>query len=208
MIQTFFKGIVIGFSIAAPVGPIGLLCIQRTLTGGRLIGLISGFGAASADAIYGMIAAFGLTAVSDVMMAHQFWLRLIGGLFLCYLGARTWRAKPAEQAASVKKCARPLSAYASVFFLTLTNPITILAFAGIFAGVGIGGALGHYGSAALMMAGVFCGSMLWWTILSSVTGLMHGKISPQTLAWINRCAGGIIGAFGLAALGSVFYTLS
>ena len=205
MIQTFFKGIVIGFSIAAPVGPIGLLCIQRTLTGGRLIGLISGFGAASADAVYGMIAAFGLTVVADVMMAHQFWLRLIGGLFLCYLGARTWRAKPAEQAASADKCARPLSAYASVFFLTLTNPITILAFAGIFAGVGMSGASG---SAALMMAGVFCGSMLWWTILSSVTGLMHGKISPQTLAWVNRCAGGIIGAFGLVALCSVFYTLS
>ena len=205
MIQTFFKGIVIGFSIAAPVGPIGLLCIQRTLTGGRLIGLISGFGAASADAVYGMIAAFGLTVVADVMMAHQFWLRLLGGLFLCYLGARTWRAKPAEQAASADKCARPLSAYASVFFLTLTNPITILAFAGIFAGVGMSGASG---SAALMMAGVFCGSMLWWTILSSVTGLMHGKISPQTLAWVNRCAGGIIGAFGLVALCSVFYTLS
>ena len=205
MIQTFFKGIVIGFSIAAPVGPIGLLCIQRTLTGGRLIGLISGFGAASADAVYGMIAAFGLTVVADMMMAHQFWLRLIGGLFLCYLGARTWRAKPAEQAASADQCARPLSAYASVFFLTLTNPITILAFAGIFAGVGMSGASG---SAALMMAGVFCGSMLWWTILSSVTGLMHGKISPQTLTWVNRCAGGIIGAFGLAALGSVFYTLS
>ena len=205
MIQTFFKGIVIGFSIAAPVGPIGLLCIQRTLTGGRLIGLISGFGAASADAVYGMIAAFGLTVVADMMMAHQFWLRLLGGLFLCYLGARTWRAKPAEQAASADKCARPLSAYASVFFLTLTNPITILAFAGIFAGVGMSGASG---SAALMMAGVFCGSMLWWTILSSVTGLMHGKISPQTLAWVNRCAGGIIGAFGLVALCSVFYTLS
>ena len=205
MIQTFFKGIVIGFSIAAPVGPIGLLCIQRTLTSGRLIGLISGFGAASADAVYGMIAAFGLTVVADMMMAHQFWLRLIGGLFLCYLGARTWRAKPAEQAASADKCARPLSAYASVFFLTLTNPITILAFAGIFAGVGMSGASG---SAALMMAGVFCGSMLWWTILSSVTGLMHGKISPQTLAWVNRCAGGIIGAFGLVALCSGFYTLS
>ena len=205
MIQTFFKGIVIGFSIAAPVGPIGLLCIQRTLTSGRLIGLISGFGAASADAVYGMIAAFGLTVVADMMMAHQFWLRLLGGLFLCYLGARTWRAKPAEQAASADKCARPLSAYASVFFLTLTNPITILAFAGIFAGVGMSGASG---SAALMMAGVFCGSMLWWTILSSVTGLMHGKISPQTLAWVNRCAGGIIGAFGLVALCSVFYTLS
>ena len=205
MIQTFVKGIVIGFSIAAPVGPIGLLCIQRTLTSGRLIGLISGFGAASADAVYGMIAAFGLTVVADMMMAHQFWLRLLGGLFLCYLGARTWRAKPAEQAASADKCARPLSAYASVFFLTLTNPITILAFAGIFAGVGMSGASG---SAALMMAGVFCGSMLWWTILSSVTGLMHGKISPQTLAWVNRCAGGIIGAFGLVALCSVFYTLS
>ena len=205
MIQTFFKGIVIGFSIAAPVGPIGLLCIQRTLTGGRLIGLISGFGAASADAVYGMIAAFGLTVVADMMMAHQFWLRLLGGLFLCYLGARTWRTKPAEQAASADQCVRPLSAYASVFFLTLTNPITILAFAGIFAGVGMSGASG---SAALMMAGVFCGSMLWWTILSSVTGLMHGKISPQTLAWVNRCAGGIIGAFGLVALCSVFYTLS
>ena len=208
-IPVFFKGLLIGFSIAAPVGPIGVLCIQRTLAGGRLLGLVSGFGAASADAVYGFFAAFGLTCISNVLVQQQFWFRLLGGGFLCYLGVKTLLAKPAEKAADdqqQKKSRSVGTAYGSVFVLTLTNPMTMLSFAAIFAGLGIGSEAGHYGAAGLMVLGVFSGSMTWWGILSSLTGLFYRKLNQRKLAWINMLSGVIIVAFGLLALGSLLYS--
>jgi len=131
----WLSGLAIGFSIAAPVGPIGVLCVRRTLVEGRTSGFVSGLGAASADAIYGSIAAFGLTLISNFLITQQVWLRLIGGLFLCCLGLKTLLAKPAEQAATAKGNGL-IGAYVSTFFLTLTNPMTIISFAAIFAGLG------------------------------------------------------------------------
>ena len=137
--ELLWKGAVIGFAIAAPVGPIGLLCIRRTLAEGRLIGLVSGLGAATADAIYGLVAGFGLTAVSGFLIGQGFWLRVIGGAFLCWLGARIFVSEPATKAASVD--GRGLvGAYASTLALTLTNPTTILSFVAIFAGLGVAAA--------------------------------------------------------------------
>ena len=133
----FLRGLIIGFSIAAPVGPIGVLCIGRTLTQGRISGLISGLGAATADALYGSIAAFGLTFISTMLINQQGWIRLIGGIFLCFLGIKISLSSPARQAARVKGHSL-VSSYASTFFLTLTNPMTILSFAAIFAGLGVG----------------------------------------------------------------------
>ena len=165
------KGLVIGFSIAAPVGPIGVLCIRRTLAEGRAAGLLSGLGAATADAIYGVSAAFGLTYISSLLMGYQTWIRLVGGLFLCYLGLRTYFSRPAQSAAWVEGQGL-VAAYASVFFLTLTNPMTILAFTAVFAGLGIGSATGDYPSATLLVLGVFSGSAAGWLILSGgVSGL-------------------------------------
>jgi threonine/homoserine/homoserine lactone efflux protein len=115
------SGIIIGFSIAAPVGPIGVLCIRRTLAEGRLHGLVSGLGAATADAVYGCIAAFGLTFISDVLVQQQLWLRIIGGAFLIFLGVKTILSKPSEKPSSEKRTGL-LTAYGSTFFLTLTNP--------------------------------------------------------------------------------------
>src|SRR6266700_7912000 len=113
MDQSFFlRGVAIGFSIAAPVGPIGVLCIRRTLTRGRLCGFASGLGAATADAVYGCVAGFGLTAVSNLMVSQQTWLRLIGGLFLCYLGVKTFFAKLTENKASASATSL-ISAYLS-----------------------------------------------------------------------------------------------
>ena len=202
----FFKGLIIGVSIAAPVGPIGVLCIQRTLAGGRLVGLISGLGAASADAVYGFIAAFGLTFISNLLVEQQFWFRLIGGGFLCYLGVRTLLSKPAQEAAAEKDGARRhLGAYGTTFILTLTNPMTILAFAAIFAGLGIGSESGHYTSAALMVIGVFLGSALWWCVLSGLTGLFHGKFDSRKMLWINRISGTVVTTFGILALVSIMY---
>jgi len=193
------RGLVIGFSIAAPVGPIGLLCIRRTLAEGRASGLVSGLGAATADAIYGCIAAFGLTFISKILFSQQLWLRLIGGAFLCYLGLKTFLSRPAKQAASAQGDGL-VGAYGSTFFLTLTNPMTILSFAAIFAGLGVASASGNYLSAGVLVLGVFIGSALWWLILSSGVGLFRAKFSPHGLRWVNRISGVIIAGFGLLAL--------
>lgn len=192
-------GLAIGFSIAAPVGPIGVLCIQRTLEQGRAFGLVSGLGAATADALYGIIAGFGLTFIAQFLVSQQVWLRLVGGVFLCFLGLKTLITKPAKQAAAAGGNSLA-GAYASTFFLTLTNPLTILSFAAIFAGLGLASAGGDYRSAGLMVLGVFCGSALWWFILSGFASLFRGKVTDRGLLWINRVSGALISGFGLFAL--------
>ena len=198
-ISFLLRGLIIGFSIAAPVGPIGVLCIRRTLAEGRASGLFSGLGAATADAVYGCIAGFGVTFISDLLISQQVWLRLIGGCFLCYLGIKTFLSKPAEQAASAKGKGL-VSSYVSTFFLTITNPMTILSFAAIFAGLGVGGAGGNYVSAAILVLGVFVGSTLWWFILSYCVTVFRTKFNPNRLRWVNRISGIIIAGFGLIAL--------
>ena len=201
-IAFLLRGLAIGFSIAAPVGPIGVLCIRRTFAEGRASGFVSGLGAASADAIYGCIAGFGLTFVSNFLVSQQLWLRLIGGVFLCYLGLKTLLSKPAEQAASAKGNGL-VGAYASTFFLTLTNPMTIISFAAIFAGLGLASTSANYMSATVLVLGVFIGSALWWLILSGSIGVFREKFNLRGLQWINRISGAIITGFGLFALLSV-----
>lgn len=202
-VRFLLRGIIFGLSIAAPVGPMGVLCIRRTLANGRLIGFVSGLGVATADASYGAVAAFGLTFISTFLVHQQVWFRLIGGIFLCYLGITTLRAKPAERAATAS--GRGLGGmYLSTFLLTLTNPLTILSFAAIFAGIGVGNINGAYGSAALLVLGVFSGSALWWFFLSTMTGLVRTKMTPAHLIWVNRVSGIVILAFGIIALVSIF----
>lgn len=198
-INFFLRGLIIGFSIAAPVGPIGVLCIRRTLAQGCASGLVSGLGAATADAIYGCIAGFGLTFISSLLIHQQIWLRLIGGAFLCYLGAKTFMSLPAEQAAKAKGNSL-VGAYASTFFLTLTNPMTMLSFAAVFAGLGVASTRGNYALAIVLVLGVFTGSALWWLMLSGGIGLFRTKLTPRRLQWVNRISGVLITAFGLVAL--------
>ena len=195
----FVQGFIIGISIAAPVGPIGVLCIQRTLVGGRLYGLVSGLGAATADTIYGFMAAFGLTFVAHAIEEQEIWFRLIGGGFLCYLGIKAFLSKPAERTESEKSLSY-VGAYGSTFFLTLTNPMTILAFAAIFAGLGVVSSGAHYALASLMVVGVFLGSGVWWFMLSSATNLFRGKLEQNKLILINRISGIVIITFGLWAI--------
>jgi threonine/homoserine/homoserine lactone efflux protein len=194
--MVFLRAFLIGISIAAPVGPIGVLCIRRTLSNGKLAGFLSGMGAATADMVYGAIAAFGLTVITNLLVENAFWLKLIGGLFLLYLGIKTFLEKPAEKAAQAKQGGY-LSMYLSTFFLTITNPITILSFAAIFAGTMIGQ---HIGSPLLMVAGVFAGSASWWLALSFGVGLMRDKLNQTHMMWINRISGSIIILFGIFAL--------
>jgi threonine/homoserine/homoserine lactone efflux protein len=197
----FLRGLLIGISIAAPVGPIGVLCIRRTLAEGRLSGLISGLGAATADAIYGIIAGFGLTFISGFLVEQQNWLSLFGGIFLCYLGVRTFLSPPTAEAVQVESRGL-LRNYLSIFILTLTNPMTILSFAAIFAGLGLADSNGDYFSAAILVLGVFTGSALWWLILSFGVSLFREHITPQWMMWINRVSGLIVFTFGVLALGN------
>ncbi len=198
-IAFLLKGLIIGFSIAAPVGPIGVLCIRRTLAEGRTSGLVSGLGAATADAIYGCIAGFGLTFISTLLVTHQTWFRVVGGLFLCYLGLKTFLYRPAEKMASAKGNGL-MGAYASTFFLTLTNPMTILSFAAIFAGLGVASTSGNYASAGVLVLGVFSGSALWWLLLSGGVAVLRAKFNLRELKWVNRISGIIIMLFGLYVL--------
>ena len=195
----FLRGLIIGFSIAAPVGPIGILCIRRTLAEGRMPGFVSGLGAATADALYGCVAGFGLTFISSFLINQQGWFRIVGGAFLCYLGLKTFFSKPSDQLTSEK--GKGLGgAYASTFFLTLTNPMTILAFAAIFAGLGVANENRDYASAVVLVMGVFLGSTLWWVILSSGVGLFQKRFNLQALQWINRFSGLVLIGFGLVSL--------
>lgn len=197
----WFKGIIIGFAIAAPVGPIGLLCIQRTLARGRWSGILSGLGAASADALYGGIAGFGLTALSDLLLAWQTELQTVGGLFLLYLGRQTWRTLPAAEPVQVQpNRAGLLGDYLSTLALTLTNPVTILAFLGIFAGLGLATAGADFGAAMGLVSGVFAGSLLWWLTLAAGVGLLRGRLTPAGSIWMNRASGALIAGIGLWAM--------
>ncbi len=193
------KGLLIGFSIAAPVGPIGVLTIKRTLSEGRTSGFVTGMGAAMADTVYGIIAAFGLTAISSFLLAQEFWIKLIGGLFLLYLGVKSFVTKPASKAANVDSKGL-FSNFISTFFLTVTNPTTILSFLAIFAGLGLGTTKTDYSSSMTLVLGIFIGSALWWLILSSIVSFFQSKITPDRLIWINRLSGLIIISFGLFAL--------
>jgi threonine/homoserine/homoserine lactone efflux protein len=193
------KGLIIGLSIAVPVGPIGILCIRRTLSQGRIIGILSGLGAATADAFYGAIVGFGFTVLSDLLMGHQTGLRLIGGGLLCLIGAKTFLSKPAERGSPVEGNTR-WGAYLSTLILTLTNPMTILFFAAVFAGLGVGGGSDdHYLSSGILVLGVFIGSGSWWLILAGFTGLLRGLFNYKRMQWLNRISGLVIIGFGLVA---------
>jgi threonine/homoserine/homoserine lactone efflux protein len=202
-LSVLLRGLAIGFGIAAPVGPIGILCIRRTLADGRAVGFAAGLGAATADALYGAVAAFGLTLVSSALVGQRAWLQAVGGLFLCYLGVRIWMAAPAATGGAARREPGLLSAWATTFALTVTNPASILSFAAIFAALGLGAAAGGYGPATLMVAGVFLGSAFWWLLLSNGVGFLRSSITPAHLRWVNRGAAVIITAFGIGALVSL-----
>ena len=200
--ETIFllRGLLIGLSIAAVVGPMSVLCIQRTLHRGFFYGLISGFGIATADALYGSIAGFGLTVIASFLTHEQIWIRGVGGAFLIYLGIKSLLSPPAKRAASPLKAGSFVGAYVSTLLLTLTNPTTILSFAAIFAGLGVGSDHNDTMTALLVVTGVFLGSALWWLILTGAVHLLRDRFTSLWLLWINRLSGAVITLFGLFAL--------
>ena len=200
-LNLLIRGIILGFSIAAPVGPIGVLCIRRTITSGFPSGLLTGLGAATADAFYGAVAAFGLTFVSGLLTGGQFWLRLLGGLFLLYLGVSIFVSMPPDKLPSPST--RVLAGdFVSTFFLTLANPATIISFAALFAGFGMGTG-SNSTDATLLVVGVFIGSVMWWLLLSVGISVFRSRFSPRGLRLVNMISGSTVMLFGLLALGSL-----
>lgn len=193
----FTKGLFMGFCIAAPVGPIGLLCIRRSITDGRTAGFVSGLGAATADAVYGLIAALGLTVIMHFLLDHRVAIQGFGGLFLLYLGWSLMRTKTPAFAAGAIPARSLATAYVSTFALTLANPATILSFIAIFAGLGLDVNTAGSLSAAFLVGGVFLGSAAWWLILSTSAHWLGGKVAAQRLHVLNLLSGSLIAVFGL-----------
>jgi len=199
----FLKGIAIGFAMAVPVGPIGIMCIRKTLTEGRLRGLVIGLGAATADLFYGCVAAFGLTFISDTLDSQRIWIRLVGGALLLFLGIRTFRAQPTDPKSKIKiHSSGMLGSYLYTLLLTLTNPLTVFAFIAVFAALGLGIGLSIF-SASVLVAGVFIGSGLWFLLLSSGVILFRKKLDLVGLRWVNRIAGILIIISGVIAIVSL-----
>lgn len=205
------RGFVLGLAIAAPVGPIGVLCIRRTFADGRLIGFVSGLGAAVADAFYGAIAAFGVSAIPLLLSGARLWIHLIGAVFIALLGIQIMFAKPAAaapvgsggaamSAPRGRLSARLVSAWITTLGLTLTNPTTILSFAALFAGIGLASAHAPVAVAGVTVAGVFTGSACWWLILSWAVSLARTRVTPGAMRWVNRVS-------GLSLLGFAVYAL-
>lgn len=181
------------------MGPIGVLCIRRTVSDGRVVGWVSGLGAATADAIYGAVAGFGLSVVSEALVNQRVWLHLLGGAFLCYLGAKTWRAVPGEVGAG-GSALRLAGAYSSTLLLTLSNPATIISFAAVFAALGAVAPHGDLRRAGALVVGVYLGSALWWTVLSTGVSLLRTRVDTRMMRWVNRGSGLVICGFGVIAL--------
>lgn len=206
------KGLMIGLSISAPLGPIGILCMNRTLAEGPRMGFICGLGAATADALYALVGTVALSAIAQWLISDRVELRVIGGVFLVYLGARTFMRPGSVLPPGAKIPARLPpgwhAAFMSTFLLTLANPITLLSFAALFAGLGVtsvGVLKGADIAAAALILGVFAGSALWWLVLSFCIGRLRHYIGPRTLMMINRISGTVLTAFGLYALATLVH---
>jgi threonine/homoserine/homoserine lactone efflux protein len=195
----FLKGAAVGLSIAAPVGPIGVLCIRRSLRDGMIAGFVTGLGAAAGDATYGCVAGFGLTAVSGFLVAHKFWIGRVGGIFLCCLGLRFFLSGPVPETAAETRPRSLIGAWASTFVLTLGNPATILSFAAVFAAFGLGISAGYVAGCWLVL-GVFLGSAAWWLALSACLSRLRSRMNPGRMILINKLSGTVLVLFGLYAI--------
>jgi threonine/homoserine/homoserine lactone efflux protein len=199
----FVNGIIIGFSIAAPVGPIGILCIRRTFNQGKRFGLISGLGAATADAVYGGVAAFGLSFLSSFLVDQHLWIQLLGGLFLCYLGFTSARSTSPVESGQNPNAKGLFWAYITTFLLTITNPLTILSFVAIFTSLGYVQESGDK-SALILIVGIFLGSACWWLFLSSFIGFFRHMISKRSILWINIGSGLVLILYGVYSISRLF----
>jgi threonine/homoserine/homoserine lactone efflux protein len=202
-LDLYVRGLAIGFAIAFALGPIGLLVIRRTIDRGWAYGFLSGVGVATADAMYGAIAAFGLTAVSEVLVGADRALGIVGGLVLIVLAVRSLRAAlldgdAVRARAEGGRLASPFAAWASMVALTATNPATILSFAALFASIGAG--TGGPAGAVSVVLGVFTGSIAWWLLLTGTMAGLRARLTPRVVRWLNVVSAVVIGGFGVVAV--------
>jgi threonine/homoserine/homoserine lactone efflux protein len=188
------RGLAAGLIIAAPVGPVNVLCIRRTIEKGWRSGIVSGLGATLADTLYGAVAGFSITLVIQFLLREEFWIRLIGGIILVGIGVIYYFRSPGSLEGEQEESAN--SDFVSALLLTLTNPTTVLSFLAVLATLGLGRHRPLW-QTSLLVAGIFAGSMTWWTILISAVNLLRGKVTDRTMRWMNRVAGIAIGGFGL-----------
>jgi threonine/homoserine/homoserine lactone efflux protein len=196
-LQLLLRGIAAGLAISAPVGPVNVLCVSRTLSKGKVAGIVSGFGAACADSIYGAIAGFSISFVIQFLIRELFWIRLFGGIVLIGIGILYFYKKPKSLEQEKKESAH--SDFVTTFLLTLTNPTTVLSFLAVLAALRMGQHRAGW-LTLVLVAGIFCGSMLWWVILASISNHFRGRVNDSTLRWMNRIAGIAIGGFGIITL--------
>lgn len=195
------KGVAIGIAIAAPVGPVAVLCVRRTLLQGHRAGFASGFGAVVADAIYGAIATFSVAAIAELLLRYEVGMRLVGGIFLLALGVKTFLKPPPNPGRPI--AGRVMKAFMSAFFLTITNPLTILGFTAIFAGFGVVSHDMDVAASLSLILGVTVGAAIWWSSLTMISGLLRDRFAIERVTWLNKVSGGLILAFGIASVGSL-----
>ena len=199
----FLKGLVVGFMIAAPVGPVNVLCARRTIVNGRLVGIVSGLGAALADTFFGAVAAFGLVFIHTLLLTERFWLGLGGTVILVVIGVRTLMADVPRPNPKQEDAANLLGDFTSTFILTLFNPVTILSFLACFSAFGIDSDDKADLDDWLLLLGVFTGATAWWLLLTTAVGMFRSKFDQETLRWANRIAGVVILAFAAVILWNV-----
>jgi threonine/homoserine/homoserine lactone efflux protein len=196
-LELLLRGVLAGLAIAAPVGPVNVLCMSRTITKGRLHGIISGLGAAAADTFYGSIAGFSITFVIDWMLREEFWIRIVGGLLLIAIGIVYWVKKPKSLKDVGGESAH--SDFVTTLLLALTNPTTVLSFLAVLAVLGLGESRPKT-LTLFLVAGIFTGSMLWWIALALITGHFRERFDDRAVVWMNRIASFAISGFGVATM--------
>ena len=205
-LEYLLKGIIVGLLASIPLGPVGVLCIQRTLNKGRMSGFFSGMGAATVDAIFALIAALGLTFIINFIEEQQFAIQLVGGIILIILGLRIFYKNPIKQIRKSKRSKnKPIQDFISVFLLTLSNPVAVFLFVAALASIDIVSVESPFISTLMVVVGVFCGALLWWVSLISFVDLFRKRFRLKQMWWINKIAGVIITCFGIFAIFFVFF---
>lgn len=203
VVSVFVKGLLAGFLIAAPVGPINVMCVRRTIVYGRLVGIVSGIGAATADTFFGAIAAFGLTFLHEFLMREKFWFAIVGAALLVVIGIRLLVAKPPQKKKDEPEDTDPatlLGDFTSTCFLTLTNPVTVLSFLAVFSAFGVQNEDRSLADSWTLLLGVFLGACVWWLLLTTTVGLLRDRFNREGLRWANRIAAVVILGFAVLVL--------
>jgi threonine/homoserine/homoserine lactone efflux protein len=201
----FIKGIIIGLLVSAPLGPIGIMCIQRTLNRGYMSGFVSGLGAAAADIIFAVIAGFGLSIILNFIEEKHIYFQILGGIFVLYIGYRIFNTNPVKQLRLQRLNKTRLSQdFASIFLLTISNPMAVFLFIAIMAALKVANDLYSIFELSILIAGIAGGAILWWFVLASIANRFRKKIRLKNIWWLNKITGSVVFLFGLVVIISVW----